>query len=380
MTNYITAVGSQQFSITIASGSLTGTATISAVGSGAFIIYGGINPSISADSAEQNAYLTLTNSTTITATRNTSTAGTVIVTGCIIDADTTNLIKSVQFGTVSLGNNTSSGTATITAVTNNNTAIHFLGASNSDSSFITGFDNFVVSLSGTTVTAARGVGTGGTGTAVVGFVAIEFQGSALNQAVQNVSASSSSSVTSWTATITSVNTSNSIIIYGGFETAALTSNPSTNYLRGVLTNGTTVTVNVNSASTNARTFNAVVVEFIAGLLNSNAQRGTTTLTAATSNTSTITSITATNSGINYLGNTATASTGVADQARAKVVLTNGTTVTTQKVTGVSNATSSWEVFEFPAFSGGGTAATFFNIQYDYNGLNVGGAFLGNPIG
>ena len=73
MTNYITSVGVQQFTITIASGSTTGTAGVTGVGSGAYINYGGINPSIAATLTEDFARLSFT-SPTVTATRNTGAA------------------------------------------------------------------------------------------------------------------------------------------------------------------------------------------------------------------------------------------------------------------------------------------------------------------
>ncbi len=127
MTNYITSVGVQKFSITIASGQTTGTATINAVGSGAFIMPGGCNPSVSSNGEEISAYLSLTNSTTITATRTLGTAGTIAVKGCIVDGNTTNLIKSVQFGTITLTTGVTSNTASISAVTNANAVVQYLG-------------------------------------------------------------------------------------------------------------------------------------------------------------------------------------------------------------------------------------------------------------
>ena len=269
MTNYVTALGVQSFSITIASGSTTGTATINAVGSGAFILWDGENPSVSNDPAEDFAYLALTNSTTITATRNTGTAGTVKIYGCIVDGDTANLIKSVQYGTVTIASATS-GTAAISAVTNANAAVHLLGWSSSNAT-LSGINEYpLLSLSGTTVTATR---PGSTGTLVVGFVVIEFQGSALNRSVQNVAATISTSVTSYTATISSVNMNNAFTIFAGHSIATATTNVATIKQRGALSAATTVTVSVNTAAAYAKNYNCSVVEFVPGLLNSSVQRG-----------------------------------------------------------------------------------------------------------
>src|SRR5579872_4680284 len=126
MTNYVTSAGVQQFSITIASGSTTGTYTLpNSVGSGAFILWGGLNPSVSNNPAEDFARLSINTGTgVITATRNTGTAGTVVVTGCVVDGNTTNLIKTVTYGTINIATSSTSGTASALTGTVGNTAIH----------------------------------------------------------------------------------------------------------------------------------------------------------------------------------------------------------------------------------------------------------------
>jgi hypothetical protein len=354
MTNYITSVGVQQFSITIASGQTTGTATITSVGSGAFILFGGMNPSVSNDPAESFARVTLTNSTTITATRNTGTTGTIVVTGCIVDGDTTNLIKSVQYGSVTISSGNSSGTASISTVTNANTAIHLLGWSSTNASYSGVNENPILSLSGATVTATRQ----GTGTAItVSFVAIEFQGSALTtNAVQNIAATSSSSVTSYTASLGSnVVLANAISIYAGSNIATVTTIPAQIKQYGALTGVGTVTVNVNTAVADAKTYRCSIVEFASGVLAASVQRGTTTLTGVVSNTSTLSpSLTVAQSAISWLGNTSSDSVSeTADIVEGAVALTNSTTVTVTKHTSTLNITGSWEVAEFPAFIAAG---------------------------
>ena len=316
MTNYVTALGVQSFSITIASGSTTGTATINAVGSGAFILWDGENPSVSNDPAEDFAYLALTNSTTITATRNTGTAGTVKIYGCIVDGDTANLIKSVQYGTVTIASATS-GTAAISAVTNANAAVHLLGWSSSNAT-LSGINEYpLLSLSGTTVTATR---PGSTGTLVVGFVVIEFQGSALNRSVQNVAATISTSVTSYTATISSVNMNNAFTIFAGHSIATATTNVATIKQRGALSAATTVTVSVNTAAAYAKNYNCSVVEFVPGLLNSSVQRGSTSLSSATSTTVNLSTINEAYAAAVWLGSTTTGTTAVLDRVEGAASL------------------------------------------------------------
>lgn len=347
MTNYITSQGIQQFSITIGSSAVTGAVSINPVGSGAFILRGGeISPETVGVGAGC-AYLSLPNSSTILATRNSIGTAGYTVTGCIVDGDTTNLIKSVQYGTISLGAGSPSGTASINPVTNNNTALHYLGKKTSVINETLPFGDFILSLSGTTVTAT---GTSSTGTRVVGFEVIEFQGSVLNQSVQNVSAITTGSVTSYSSSINSVNTNNTILIHGGANVATVTSNLAQAKQYASLANSTTVTVNVNTASANKKTFNCSVVEFVPGILTQNVQRGTTQLSGTSNNTSTITSSPTSQSAVLWLDNITGTTTGVLNQAFGDVVLTNPTTITVSKNSAISNITGSWEVATFPAFT------------------------------
>lgn len=342
MTNYLASAGVQYFSISIPSGSIGANHTINAVGPGAFILWGGSTTDSAGVPKIIFTRVTLTSSTNIQALRNSSSSGNVVVQGCIVDGDTTNLIKSVQYGTVPISL-TTSGTATISAVTNANTAIHFLGWSSDNTPSGSPLLEYpVLTLSGTTVTATRG---GATGDLIVGFVAIEFQGSALAQSVQNIAATSSSSVTSYTATITSANVNNSMIIFGGSQGAQVT-NISELFQYGVLTNSTTVTVNVATAFAAAKKYNCSVVTFVSGVLNSAMQRGITTLTGVSSNASAISSVNINSSAVTNLGNTCSATTTALNEALSVITLTDATTVTTSRTSTTANITSSWEVAEF----------------------------------
>ena len=199
MTNYITAAGVQQFSITIASGSTTGTVNLgTAVGTGAFINYGGSNPSVTTDFAEAGAYLSWNTSggtTTITATRQTGTTGTIVVTGSMTDGDTTNLISSVQQGTITITAGTTH-TATVTMVSN--AACHYMGNTGTGTTLSADIDyTYLAYGGGTTVSATVPA----SGTTTSGFCLISFQSGALGTGgVQNISATSSSSYASGTPT------------------------------------------------------------------------------------------------------------------------------------------------------------------------------------
>lgn len=355
--NYTTAQGVQQFSITIPSSASTGTATINSVGSGAFILYGGFNPNTSANPQQDYAYLQLTNSTTVTATRSGSAVSdTVVLTGCILDGDTTNLIKSIQQGTIAVGSGASSNTATINPVTNANVAVHYLGQLTTDASLALDSILARLSLSGTTLTATKAT----TGAAVtVAYEIIEFQGTVLTaNAVQQVSAASSSGVTSFTASLGSnVVLNNALSIYGGSTIATVTVNEAQGLMRGALTGVGTFTVNVNTTDAVAKNYNASIVEFNSGVLNSAVQRSNTTLTGVPSNTTAVSpSVNFSYAGLSWLNNTATATTSLLDQSYGAGALTNGSTITVTKNTATANITSSQEVFEFSAFvPPGGTA-------------------------
>lgn len=345
-TNYITSVGVQQFSITIGSGQTSATATINAVGSLAFIMNGGLAPSATSNSASAQCVLALTNNTTITATRNTATTDTVVVTGSIVDA-TSNLVKSVQYGTVSIAAGTGgvSGTASISAITNASAAIHLLGITNSSTSFAADSSYAALSLSGTTVTATRAVGLAGSAL-VVGFVVVEFQGAVLNQNVQQVSAVESGTATSIPVTITSVVPGNAMTFYSGYSISGVNTNQGEGMMAGSLTNATTFTAVVNTGIFVTKTFNVSIVELLPGILNSAVQRGTITLSGTTTGSTTISSVNTSASALSWINNINNLAGTSFAQTTCAASLSTATTATAQKNSGSVVATGRFEVWEF----------------------------------
>src|ERR1700721_166527 len=103
MTAALTSVGVQQVTIAIASGATTGTASITAVGSGAFYTIDGWTASEAGDQFDDcNATVTISG-TTLTATRGAAgTSQTMSVVVTVVAGDTTNLVKSVQTGTLAV--------------------------------------------------------------------------------------------------------------------------------------------------------------------------------------------------------------------------------------------------------------------------------------
>lgn len=346
MPSYLTSVGVQQVSITIPNGSSSATATITAVGALAFILSG--QSSGPATPANAQVRVTLTNSTTVTATR-VGTTGVAVWKGSVVDA-TSDLVASVQFGTVTITATNTSSTAAISAVSANTAALVWLGTSNGDGTSLPSTQHAALSYAGTTVTAT--LGAAAASTTVVSFCMIEFAAAALNSNVQVFSTAWSNAVTSTTQTITSVSTTNSILIWGG-ESTTDAGGLEVARQRATLTNATTVTINIGTAGTGTNTYNFTVVEFAAGVLSQAVQRGTIALNGVASNTATITSVNTTKTAAYSLGNSTTVNTAQ-DRANVALELTNSTTLTGTKQTSTGNSTVGYAVAEF---SSGGTGST-----------------------
>jgi hypothetical protein len=116
--------------------------------------------------------LTLTNATTITATR-TGAGGTDVTIGYEITEYWPGVLRSVQRGSITVGPAATSNTATINAVNTAKTELSCLGfesdeASNSDQYLR------IAQTSAATITATRNGGAGAAGTSIVSYEAVEF--------------------------------------------------------------------------------------------------------------------------------------------------------------------------------------------------------------
>jgi len=145
--------------------------------------------------------------------------------------------------------------------------------------------------------------------------------------------------TSNTATITSVDPNNALILFLGSTYAATTAESNIDFARITLTNATTVTANQNTAIANNTIVSFLVVEFYPGILKS-VQRGTMSVTT----TSTITAVDTTKAVLFYLGQSTSGSPFDALQL-SRITLTNATTITGTGGVG-TNGTISWQVAEF----------------------------------
>lgn len=334
-TAYVNSV--QQGSITIGSGTTSNTATISAVGAEAFIVYQGQTSTDSSTSQYVDILcrLALTNSTTVMATRNSSTADTPTIKFSVVDP-TSALVSGVQAGTVTVTNSGTPVTATITSVSTSLSAVFFLGQSTAGSTFGGAFADIVLTNS-TTVTAT--VGSNGSGV-TISFVVVTFQSGVINS-MQSVRTTFTSNVNaSNSATITSVVVANTMLAYGGFSSTAFNG-----YGNVSLSTSTSIAYNRGNSTSTTFSYSCTVIEFVSGILAQSAQRSTITLNNVTSNTATITSVTTSKTVLSYLLSSAVSS--APNSFLSSAVLTNSTTVTANLNTAIaSNNINSFEAISF----------------------------------
>jgi hypothetical protein len=147
---------------------------------------------------------------------------------------------------------------------------------------------------------------------------------------------------SGTATITSVNLSNSVLSYLG-DTSDVAANAATaRDCTIVLTNATTVTATAGPAGANY-VVAFEVIEYVPGIVKS-VQTGSIT-TGGTTATATITAVTTAKCKLTYLGQVAAAN-DFENSIQAYLVLTNSTTVTVNHQAGGGNKTTAFQVVEF----------------------------------
>jgi hypothetical protein len=339
-TAYVTSV--QHAAITIANGQTVGTATISSIDTTkTFLIYLGSNNDSNNGGNVTRARVTLTNATTVTATRNTLSAGqSVIVNVVIVECDS-NLIDSVEYGSVSISASTT-GTATISSVTTTRSVAIPLGFTTTSTSTSPADWHAAVTLTNSTTVTANVTNSV---TDTVNFVVVQFKAAALQSNVQQVSDAYTSTSLTDTKTITGVTANNSMIVWGGHIQSQ--NNFVDSFYTATLTNGTTVTLTRGGTGAGSRTPYYTVVEFITGVFVSNPQRGTVAMNNVTSNTATISAV-GSKAVCNFQGYSTTGSaTNTSASINSRAILTNSTTVTGNKsVAGSILATVGYEVLDF----------------------------------
>lgn len=335
MTAALAAQGVQYGTVTIASGSTTGTGAITAMGTGGFLLRDGeIADQAGTSFAQSSARLSLSGST-ITGTRQTGGTNTVTIPFVAIDGDTTNLINSVQFGTVSLNGSSATGTATISAVTTANTAIAHLGANGTATNFSLNLDWVVWSLLSTTSVQMAANTSGGTTTG--GFCAIEFKAAAL-QSLQFVSDTAAPAVATRNHAISAVTLANAFQVYAGQWSSSTPVSSALQY--GQLNSTTNLLIGTTSGGSISINYSTFIVELVSGLVETGCQRGLITLTAAATNTASISAVNTAHAILTHNGNSTNGANWNATVT--DLILTSGTVVTVNS--GVSQTgNTSYEV-------------------------------------
>lgn len=338
---YVARVTPIDVTIPVGQSSATQTVAVADVTRAAIFFNGYTNDSAAGVNSEVYARVTLTNATTVTATRD-PTASTINTTvKAVLVEFRAALVDSVQYGTVALSAIQTTNTASITAVTAARSAVLYLGQTTDNSSGGASATTLTCSLdltSSTVVTTNRNTASENV---TVGFCVVQFA-SGTTTSVQQTTLTDTSSSASYTKTITSVDAARALLLYNG----ATSANASllNAFHQTELTNGTTVTLTRAGTSTSSRTVYFTVVEFAGGVLKS-MQRNATSCVSATSAS---TSISAVGASAALVGTWwLTSATGATGATRQTVRLANATTVTSERgVAGTNTNIYAWQVAEF----------------------------------
>lgn len=222
-TKYIKST--QQFTVTIAGGSLTGTATLSPAVTAARAIILPFPPGetnfVTNNPSQCSAFLQLTNGTTITATRAISGAtSTITIVGYIIDCYAT-LVNSVQYGTIDLTASASGSTA-INPVTFASASVHYLGlASTSVSTSGTYIGTTFLPDNGDGTSISVDGGRGSTGASTVAFCAVDWNPAVIQSCIGYNPVTGGTNTTD-PITVASTTMANTLLFYAGLNGFSLT--------------------------------------------------------------------------------------------------------------------------------------------------------------
>jgi hypothetical protein len=333
--------------ITIAAGTSSNTATISAVNTKyAVCFFGGWRSAdTSLNTSEDYARVELTNATTVTAQTSASNAGSSRIVRYTVVAFRPFAIKSVQQGTISITGANNSATATINAVNTARAFVMHQGQNHSVHHADFNYNQGRVSLTNSTTVTANKDGTANPNL-IVGYVVVEFN-AYIVKSIQQLAITIAASSTTGDATISAVNDTSTLLIWGGWNVHLFaTNNPSrAPYVRRTST--TNVRAVRGTTSSVATEMNCTVVEFEPRWIKSR-QSGQTQITsgAATANASIATVNTAL-SLFSWLGWICDNISSGSDGPYTTAKINSSTQVTVER--GGSPAllaTNSWEIIEF----------------------------------
>lgn len=335
----------QAGTVTVASGATSGTYTISpaitTLGNAMLVWNGETNNDTGGLDGRQSVILTLTNTTTVTATRVSNGAFTVTIAFTIVEFASG--VNSIQAGTISVAATNPSNTATISLV-GANAFVLYQGYNTSGNSSAVWPQAAVTLTNTTTVTAF--VQTSATLTQSVRYMVVDLDSTVVTSAQHIANADISASATT-VDTISSVTVANSSLMWGG--SVLLNGVFSAGAYNTFLTNGTTVTkTRISTVSTGSRTVYYAVVNWAASALNGSVQRTSSALAISASTSAVWTlgsSVSAAKSFVNYNGFLATSTTSAATVMPSVALTGSGTTVTASlNTSGTSTPTA--EVVQF----------------------------------
>ncbi len=337
-TTYIKSM--QDFEITIATGATSGTVTIDAVNTAYAVVFpaGTTTTSTSTDYRDFSARTTLTNATTLTATRDGASTGTIVVRGSLVEFDAS-MVNSVQYGTITVSPSATAGTATITAVGTRAVVIP-LGFSCTS---ITGVNHAMTRLdltNTTTVTATRGSSNSSTITA--SYCVVDFTATAVSSVQQRNIALLGTSLAE-SDSITPVNTGRTILIDNGCASTTTAARGRSH--RYELTGTSVVSITRESTTGLTRNVGFTVVEFQPGILEA-IRRGSLQLDSIASDEETINSVVSERAFIQLTGYSTNTNTGY-DAILPALTLEGDTTIEAVKATaGSVSSTPGYEVIQF----------------------------------
>jgi len=339
----------QQGSITIGTSATSNTLTITSVVTGnTKIVFNGLIASNTGteDATTDMATVTLTNSTTVTANRNTGSATLTVEVRFTVVEYYPNIV-TVQYVSVSITTTNTSNTGSISAVTTSRSVLHWLGSYSNNTGVLRGLSWTYATISSTTqVTVNRNGST--SSTCVTSLCVVEYASGVLQSSTQAFAFNETTNDTS-NITISSVTTGNSMIAYAG-QTGLYSSSMNSAYLaQAWLAGATTVSYQRDTSGSGQININGTVYEYKSSDVSQSVQRGNTTpvTDGSTSTDITITSLTSTaRAYISYIGQYATAGSGAAasmNEVSVKIQSAIAVRVEHGADSGTPTQAPSWEV-------------------------------------
>ncbi len=253
----------QEFSITITAGNLSNTATLTAFNTSRSVqLHSGevTNAASAALNSRVRTRLTITNGTTITATR-TNSNDDVTVYGVLWELKAAACV-SAQTGNIALGSGVTSNTATVSSVSTSNAFLVWAGCdTTSTGNTMTRVLTSIELTNATTITATRNNGTSSTNN--ISYALLELTPGII-KSIQKIAATQATSGTTLDATISAVTTANTVVFWNGMTTALGTGDSESSAYYQQLQSTTNVRFTRTGTSTTTRTLYATVVEFNTG--------------------------------------------------------------------------------------------------------------------